>query len=437
MAEREPYVFISYSHSDVGFAIGFSKRLSKARVKYFRDTSSIGWGESIPQRVREALEHATHLIVIISPGSEKSQWVAYEMGYAHGKNVALVPYLLHPDMEIPGFISNRLCIKTRKDEKDFICTLMQNLTSNIVSDIKACPENYNPLCDNVFNGHYELIASNETINKFYSDKELDGIKQENGEDLPCNTFVRLISDQNKSQSAVGRIASNTGKLVPVKKVPSNGIWSIFARNLEQWCALDLLTNESVEAVSLFGSIYSKKSLLAIAAGLDQVVEQSKYQRLIISRPISELMSREINLLEDAGLKTWMQPYFDNFEVLLSGQKPKDRKNKGYKELMAMGILDIEPLSGFLGRCIEYAYIIVDDVQSLTTKEIKVLFDGVGEQSKLVLLSNISKNNKTPFANNTFEILTILNKLIGRNNFGHIALTEDSSESLFDRIGVLF
>jgi hypothetical protein len=103
---RQPYVFISYSHADATSAEQFSLRLQQARIPHFRDTEAIEWGESIPERVHSALEKATHLVVLISPGSEKSQWVAYEMGYARGRQVTLVPYLLHPRMTVPGFIAN-------------------------------------------------------------------------------------------------------------------------------------------------------------------------------------------------------------------------------------------------------------------------------------------------------------------------------------------
>jgi hypothetical protein len=125
---RQPYVFISYSHDDADFAEGFSTRLQQARIPHFRDTDAIEWGESIPERVHSALERATHLVVLISPGSEKSQWVAYEMGYARGRQVTLVPYLLHPRMTVPGFIANLRYLRTGSpDETQFIASLRRML----------------------------------------------------------------------------------------------------------------------------------------------------------------------------------------------------------------------------------------------------------------------------------------------------------------------
>lgn len=118
-----PYVFISYSHDDADFASGLSTRLRRASIPHFRDTEAIAWGEYIPDRIHDALAQATHLIVLISPGSEQSQWVSYEMGFARGKDIVLVPYLLHPKMKVPGFLSNIRYLASESDEAEFIASL--------------------------------------------------------------------------------------------------------------------------------------------------------------------------------------------------------------------------------------------------------------------------------------------------------------------------
>lgn len=118
-----PYVFISYSHDDCDFAAGLSTRLRRAAIPHFRDTEAIAWGDYIPDRIHDALTRATHLVVLISPGSEQSQWVSYEMGFARGKDIVLVPYLLHPKMKLPGFLSNIRYLASEADEAEFITSL--------------------------------------------------------------------------------------------------------------------------------------------------------------------------------------------------------------------------------------------------------------------------------------------------------------------------
>jgi hypothetical protein len=118
-----PYIFVSYSHADAKFAMALADRMKAAKIPHFRDLESIDWGEDIPDRIHQALERATHLVVLISPGSEKSQWVAYEMGYARGRHVTLVPYLLHPSMVLPGFIQSKRYLRDATDERRFLASL--------------------------------------------------------------------------------------------------------------------------------------------------------------------------------------------------------------------------------------------------------------------------------------------------------------------------
>lgn len=122
-----PFVFISYCHDDKTVAVEFGRRLTALGVQHFRDEDSIDWGEDIPSKVHEALERATHLVVLISPGIERSQWVAYETGYARGRRVQVVPYLLHPQMKLPGFVSSKRYIKDQQDEAKFLRSLKRLL----------------------------------------------------------------------------------------------------------------------------------------------------------------------------------------------------------------------------------------------------------------------------------------------------------------------
>lgn len=128
-ASKRPFVFISYAHVDTPFAAAFADRLRAAGVPHFRDVDAIQWGDDIPQLIHQALKKSTHIVVLISPGSAKSQWVAYEMGYARSSEVKIVPYLQHPSMELPGFISNRRCLKCLADEKRFISGLKRSLSA--------------------------------------------------------------------------------------------------------------------------------------------------------------------------------------------------------------------------------------------------------------------------------------------------------------------
>lgn len=100
------FVFISYSHIDSQEAKRIADFLDKRKVPYFLDQKSIEWGGDINDEIARAIGKATHLIVIVSPASLKSGWVAYEIGRAHARGIVTLPFLVHSALELPSFIRN-------------------------------------------------------------------------------------------------------------------------------------------------------------------------------------------------------------------------------------------------------------------------------------------------------------------------------------------
>jgi hypothetical protein len=99
-------VFISYSHIDSKVADEICQLLDSEGISYFRDEKDIDWGNSINLEVRSTLEKTSAILVIISPASLKSYWVPYEIGYAIAFRKKILPYLTHPSLDVPGFISD-------------------------------------------------------------------------------------------------------------------------------------------------------------------------------------------------------------------------------------------------------------------------------------------------------------------------------------------
>jgi hypothetical protein len=99
-------VFISYSHSDSSVADQIATVLAELNIEYFRDVKDIKWGDVVTASVREGLTNATAIIVIISPGSLKSHWVSYEVGFATARGKRLLPFLTHPAIDPPTFIAD-------------------------------------------------------------------------------------------------------------------------------------------------------------------------------------------------------------------------------------------------------------------------------------------------------------------------------------------
>lgn len=115
-------VFISYSHADSGDADAIVFTLDKLGIETFRDVKDIQWGQRISARVKQGLHSASAVIVIVSPGSLKSQWVAYEVGYGTGTNKRLLPYLTHPELDLPEFMSDLSYVTSLDEIQDFFST---------------------------------------------------------------------------------------------------------------------------------------------------------------------------------------------------------------------------------------------------------------------------------------------------------------------------
>ncbi len=234
----------------------------------------------------------------------------------------------------------------------------------------------------LYSGTGTIEMESDSIDRFYGQGWLEAPPG-----LLPNQYATLVDRSNPSHTALCRFDVVQGRVVPARKLPKDGVWSIHPRNREQQFALDALVDDSIKLVSLVGKAGTGKTLLAIAAGLQKVAEENVYNRLLVSRPVFP-MGKDLGFLPgdiEEKLTPWMQPIFDNVELLISGHESEKRhSNKGYKELMAMGLLDIEPLTYIRGRSIPNQYLIVDEAQNLTPHEIKTIVTRAGEGTKIIL-----------------------------------------------------
>lgn len=235
--------------------------------------------------------------------------------------------------------------------------------------------------DELYSGMSVLKVPTAVVDDFYR----EGTAQASVE-LFDNQFVSLVDEANPSHSALGRYRAGEGA---VRKLTSANepIWSIRPKNREQRFAADALLDNDIKLVTLVGKAGTGKTLLAIAAGLQKSIEEGAYKRLLVSRPIFP-MGRDLGFLPgdvEEKLRPWMQPIFDNVDFLFNGVEGRDgKKNRGYQELMEMGMLSLEPLTYIRGRSIPYQYMIIDEAQNLTPHEIKTIITRAGEGTKIIL-----------------------------------------------------
>lgn len=278
--------------------------------------------------------------------------------------------------------------------------------------------------EEAYQGYKEIELEPAEIDSFYKDR---GVDLSATHKFFANEYLVMKDKANPNHSAIGRFDGKLNRVVPLIS-PSESIWGIHPRNTEQSFALDALLNDEMLFVSLVGKAGTGKTLLALAAGLHKTLDEGRFQRLLVSRPIFP-MGRDIGYLPgdvEQKLNPWMQPIFDNVEFLLGA----DKKAAGRaQELINQGMLNIEPLTYIRGRSIPNQYLIVDESQNLTPHEIKTIVTRAGQGTKVVLTGDAFQIDN-PYIDASNSGLTYsVERFKGHKIAAHVALTKGERSEL--------
>lgn len=279
--------------------------------------------------------------------------------------------------------------------------------------------------DEFYDGYTEIHLTPAEIESFYLNRK-HVVKSESMR-LLANEYVIMREEGNENQTALGRYSLKDQAIVPLIS-PTESIWGIHPRNIEQSFAFDGLLNDDVLLVSLVGKAGTGKTLIALAAGLYKTLETGSYQRLLVSRPIFP-MGRDIGYLPgdiEQKLNPWMQPIFDNVEFLMGA----DKKAAGRaQELINQGMLNIEPLTYIRGRSIPKQFFIVDEAQNLTPHEIKTIVTRAGRGTKVVLTGDHFQIDN-PYVDSANSGLTYsVERFKGQEISAHVTLTQGERSPL--------
>jgi PhoH-like ATPase len=280
----------------------------------------------------------------------------------------------------------------------------------------------------LYPGVRDVDVAGAQIDAFYQ----DGSISIDATDLHPNEYLLLKSRDTSGHTALGRWDGAQKKVVPIRKL-REGVWGIRPRNKEQHFALDALLNDDIKLVTLVGKAGTGKTLVAIAAGLQKVVEEDIYHKLLVSRPVYPL-GRDIGFLPgdiEEKLNPWMQPIYDNVEFLLgfSGKADGKKEGRSYTEMIDLGYIEIEPLTYIRGRSIPGQYMIVDEAQNLTPHEVKTIITRVGDGTKIVLTGDPYQidNPYVDAANN--GLTTVVERFKNEAIAGHVTLSKGERSAL--------
>jgi PhoH-like ATPase len=212
----------------------------------------------------------------------------------------------------------------------------------------------------------------------------------------------------------------------------SSVWGIHARNREQNFALNMMMDPEVDLVTLLGVAGTGKTLLALASGLEQVMESKLFREIIITR-VTIPVGEDIGFLpgtEEEKMQPWMGALLDNLEVLTESEDSNEW-GRAVTETLLSKRIKLRSLNFMRGRTFQNRYIIVDEAQNLTSKQMKTLITRVGPGSKMICLGNVGQID-TPYITETTSGLTyVIDKIKNWKHSGHITLTRGERSRLAD------
>ncbi|WP_394004603.1 PhoH family protein [Luteimonas sp. WGS1318] len=254
-----------------------------------------------------------------------------------------------------------------------------------------------------------------------------------GDDWHPNQFLYLPGDEESEFRVVGvENGRATLQIVDDFRHNQHAVWGILARNREQNFALNALMDPEIDFVTLLGTAGTGKTLLALAAGLAQTMDQQRYREIIMTRATVSV-GEDIGFLpgtEEEKMTPWMGALTDNLEVLTHNQDGGSWGRAATNDLLASRI-KIRSMNFMRGRTFLSRYLILDEAQNLTPKQMKTLVTRAGPGTKIVCLGNVEQID-TPYLTETTSGLTYaVDRFKNWAHSAHITLRRGERSRLAD------
>ncbi len=234
--------------------------------------------------------------------------------------------------------------------------------------------------------------------------------------------------KNGSKSALLTYTDTNGSFQRVSKVTAYGIQP---RNAEQTFALCALRDPEIKLVTIAGKAGTGKTLLALAAALETA---ARYQQIMLARPIVPLSNRDLGFLPgdiQAKLDPYMQPLFDNLNVIRHQFGHNDVHSKRIQDMLDDERLVITPLSYIRGRSLQKMYFIVDEAQNLTPHEVKTIITRAGEGTKIVFTGDMHQIDQPYLDALSNGLSHLINRMKGQAIYAHVTLEKGERSKLAD------
>ncbi|WP_027389621.1 PhoH family protein [Chrysiogenes arsenatis] len=348
------------------------------------------------------------------------------------ESIKQLPVALRGDLADNYILATAMELDRKGDDVVFIT---QDTNLRIKADACGIPsmecETGKVDIDELYSGAAEVFTNETVINTFYREGKIgiDALDLEN--DPYDNQFFMLQNSANPANTALGRYSQAFREVRKIfSEYGDEGIWGLQPRNREQRYAFDLLLDDSIKLVTLVGIAGTGKTLLAIAAGLLKVADESKYKKLLVSRPVFP-MGKDLGYLPGSlkeKLHPWMAPIYDNVDFLI-GSPESSISRRGYEELLEQNVMEIEALTYIRGRSLPFQYLIVDEAQNLTPHEIKTIITRAGQGTKVVFTGDPYQIDNPYVDSSSNGLSYIVERFKGQAIAGHVTLRKGERSEL--------
>ncbi|GAA3605064.1 PhoH family protein [Agrococcus terreus] len=291
-----------------------------------------------------------------------------------------------------------------------VCVVSKDMPMRVkAASIGLAAEEYlaEQAVDSGWMGTAELALSGEQMAALYEHERLETSAVA---DLPLNTGLVISSERG---SALGRV-TRKGEISLVRG--DRDVFGVHGRSAEQRLAIDLLLDDQVGIVSLGGSAGTGKSALALAAGLEAVLERRLHKKIIVFRPLYAVGGQELGYLpgdKDEKMNPWGQAIYDTLGALVS--------DNVLDEVADRGMLEVLPLTHIRGRSLHDAFVIVDEAQSLERNVLLTVLSRIGQNSRVVLTHDVAQRDNLRVGRHD-GVASVIETLKGNELFGHVTLT---------------
>ena len=360
-----------------------------------------------------------------------------DIGEGHGKILVKLEQEFHPDLKLnfspqkPDHHILNVCYHLYKENPSRPVILVskdvnlrmkaksvnlkaQDYTTDHVKDVSALYEGL----------RIEENIASELIDMMYQKPyEVDPSEFNFDTGLVPNEFLIL---KNGKKSALGVYDSSIEK---IRRLDKRAVYGITPRNAEQIFALDALLNNNIKLVTLSGKAGTGKTLLTLAAGLEN---RKDYRQMFLARPMVPLSNKDIGYLPGdikSKLDPYMQPLYDNLGVIQNQFDQADKNHKRIKEYLEAEKLVISPLSYIRGRSLVKIFFIVDEAQNLTPHEVKTIITRAGEGTKIVFTGDINQIDHPYLDSLSNGLSYLIEKMQGQKIYSHITLQKGERSEL--------